>query len=164
MRFYRCDRCGREYTVNMHDINEGALGLRNPTETCLTIDLPTDLCDACRKDFEAWFRQPRMDKAMEEARAKAHEHKNGEVTVLGLEDGRVICPVCGEVFEMFSQFPVTFSNGSVFEKNIVICNCPKCGIRLNTQHINYINLKENKDNEQQLDAKKTSEGLDKKTT
>lgn len=157
MRLFRCDRCGQEYTYNKHGINEGALGLRNPTETCLTIDLPTDLCDDCRKDFEAWFRQPKMDKAMEEARAKQHAHEKNEVTVLGLEDGRVICPVCGEVFEMFKLSFVTLPDGAVCEKNLVIGNCPKCNATLNTQHINYINInkKENKDNEQQSDAEET---------
>lgn len=138
MRFYRCDRCGREYTVNRHGINEGALGLRNPTETCLTIDLPTDLCDDCRKDFEAWFRQPKMDKAMEEARAKQHAHENNDVTVLRLPDGSYVCPVCGESM----SFPAN--------------NCPRCKVKFNAQ-VNYIkmNKKENKDNEQQSDAEKT---------
>lgn len=158
MRLYRCDRCRKEYTFNEHTIDDCKLGMRNPNETALIVALPVDLCDDCLKDFENWFRQPMVDKAFEEAHAKAHEHRDGEVTVLGLEDGRVICPVCGEVFEMFRQCPVILDNGSVFEKNLVIGTCPKCNAKLNTQHINYINLnlkEENKDNEQQLDAKTT---------
>lgn len=140
MRFYRCDRCKKEFNGNEYLVTEDKLGLVEPDKTSMGISFPYDICDDCLKDFENWFRQPMVDKAFEEARAKAHEHKDGEVTVLGLEDGRVICPVCGEVFEMFRQFPVALSNGSVYEKNLVIGSCPKCSAKLNTQHINYINL------------------------
>ena len=147
MRLFRCDRCGREYTVNRHGINEGALGLRNPTETCLTIDLPTDLCDDCRKDFEAWFRQPKMDKAMEEARAKQHAHEKGEVTLLGLQDGRVICPVCGYVFDPIKVECVTLSSQHTADKITYHKSCPKCGSPF-SEHINYINTQEVKENEQ----------------
>ena len=140
MRYYRCDRCGKEFEYNEYTVTTEHIGLTTPNFTNKSIGFEFDLCDDCRKDFENWFRQPSVDKAFEEARAKAHAHEKNEVTVLGLEDGRVICPVCGEVFEMFSQFPVTLTNGSVYEKNLVIGSCPKCNAKLNTQHINYINL------------------------
>lgn len=143
MRFYRCDRCGREYTVNRHGINEGALGLRNPTETCLTIDLPTDLCDGCRKDFEAWFRQPMVDKAFEEAHAKAHAHEKGDVTLLGVDGyGKVICPVCGLVFNLISPKIVKVDN-TYYD---FYGECPKCKTPFN-ENINYVNLKKGGDSD-----------------
>ena len=157
MRLFRCDRCKKEYTFNEYMIDDGKLGMRNPNESALIVELPVDLCDDCRKDFENWFRQPMVDKAFEEAHKKAHSHENGEVTVLGLEDGRVICPVCGEVFDMIITRWVPRSDTSSVVTTITIENCPKCNARLNTQHINYINInkKENKDNEQQSDAEET---------
>ena len=132
MRLYRCDRCKKEYAYNEHGINEGALGLRNPTETCLTIDLPVDLCDDCRKDFENWFRQPMVDKAFEEAHAKAHAHERNDVTILGIGD-KYVCPVCGCIIEFTEDLPLV-------EK------CPKCNSIFNDR-VNWvgdINLKKPK--------------------
>lgn len=137
MRFYRCDRCKKEYTFNKHTIDDCKLGMRNPNETALIVELPVDLCDDCRKDFEAWFRQPRMDKAMEEARAKQHAHENGDVTVIGLQDGRCICPVCGHVFEKFIPRTITFSDGSQIDRVTSLGSCPKCGSLFNQNHITY---------------------------
>lgn len=144
MRFYRCDRCKKEYTFNEYTIDDCKLGMRNPNETALIVELPVDLCDDCLKDFENWFRQPMVDKAFEEVLAKVHAHENGAVTPLGLKDGRVICPVCGlGVLGDVNQYEV----------------CPSCGTPFN-KGIHYVKFitkieKENNNDEQQSDAEKT---------
>lgn len=143
MRFYRCDRCKNEYISNAYGISEGTLGLCDPNAVARIIDLPVDLCDDCRKDFENWFRQPSVDKAFEEVYAKIHAHENGAVTPLGLKDGRVICPVCG--------LGVLGADVKHYEV------CPSCGTPFN-KGIHYVKFtKEEKENnnEQQSDAEKT---------
>lgn len=153
MRFYRCDRCKNEYISNAYGISESTLGLCDPNAVARIIDLPVDLCDDCRKDFENWFRQPSVDKAFEEAHAKAHAHEKGEVTLLGLDDGRALCPVCGLIL---SQGTVTVHDetyGEITRYEV----CPSCG-SLFSENINYIHArkteKENND-EQQLNAEET---------
>ncbi len=154
MRLFRCDRCKKEYTFNEHTIDDCKLGMRNPNETALIVALPVDLCDDCRKDFENWFRQPMVDKAFEEAHAKAHAHEKGEVTLLGLDDGRALCPVCGLIL---SQGTVTVHDdtyGEITRYEV----CPSCG-SLFSENINYIHArkteKENNNDEQQLNAEET---------
>ena len=136
MRFYRCDRCEKEYKRNEYMIDDCKLGMRNPEETALIVELPVDLCDDCRKDFENWFRQPMVDKAFEEARAKQHAHEKGDVTLLGLPDGQAICPVCGLVFD-----PVKAKTVSLVgcKQDATYGTCPQCG-SLFSEEINYINM------------------------
>ena len=139
MRYYRCDRCKNEFDHNEYTVTTEHIGLTTPNFTNKSIGFEFDLCDDCRKDFENWFRQPSVDKAMEEARAKAHAHEKGEVTVLGLEDGRCICPVCGYVFDPIKVSSVKLSYTTV-DKIEYYKSCPKCG-SLFSDNINYINLK-----------------------
>ena len=137
MRFYRCDRCKKEYRCNEYLVTTEAVGMTEPEETCKDFDFEFDLCDDCRKDFENWFRQPMVDKAFEEAHAKAHVHENGDVTVIGLQDGRCICPVCGHVFEKFISRTITLPDGGQTDCVTSLGSCPKCGTLFNQNHITY---------------------------
>jgi len=146
MRLFRCDRCKKEYTFNEYTIDDCKLGMRNPDESALIVALPVDLCDDCLKDFENWFRQPMVDKAFEEAHAKAHAHERNDVTILGIGD-KYICPVCGCIIEFTEDLPLV-------EK------CPKCNSIFNDR-VNWVGdikipkqEKEN-NNEQQSDAEET---------
>ena len=145
MRFYRCDRCKKEFNGNEYLVTEDKLGLVGPDKASMGISFPFDICDDCLKDFENWFRQPMVDKAFEEAHAKAHAHEKNEVTVLGLEDGRCICPVCGYVFDPIKVSGVKLSYKTV-NKIEYYKSCPKCG-SLFSDNINYINLKKEEGHE-----------------
>lgn len=69
--------------------------------------------------------------------------KEGEVTLLGLQDGRVICPVCGLVFNLLDITTVTV-NGTTYDKLTYDKSCPNCGSLFN-DNINYINIKKEGD-------------------
>ena len=137
MRLFRCDRCKKEYRCNEYLVTTEAVGMTEPEETCKDFDFEFDLCDDCRKDFENWFRQPMVDKAFEEAHAKAHAHENGSVTVLGLPDGRLICPVCGHVFTTFTKQVINLADGRTIEGITTLDSCPTCGSIFNQGHITY---------------------------
>lgn len=133
MRFYRCDRCKKEYQRNEYFVTTEAVGMTEPEETCKDFDFEFDLCDDCLKDFENWFRQPMVDKAFEEAHAKAHAHERNDVTILGIGD-KYVCPVCGCIIEFTEDLPLV-------EK------CPKCNSIFNDR-VNWvgdINLKKRGD-------------------
>ena len=97
MRFYRCDRCGEEYTDWNHITTE-ELGLTGDHLVSNLVNFPFDLCDKCRSDFIDWFRQPKADQAFEMALMGVNDHSENSVSVIGMSDGRVICPVCGQVY------------------------------------------------------------------
>lgn len=134
MRLYRCDRCKNEYTFNEYHIDDGKLDLRKPNETALFVELPLDLCDDCRKDFENWFRQPMVDKAFEEAHKKAHSHEHNDVTPIVLEDGRLLCPVCGDASFGGPAYKTMMVDGEARCFRV----CPDCGILFN-DNVNYVN-------------------------
>ena len=137
MRLFRCDRCKKEFTGNDYTVMTDRLGLTEAQFTSKCVDFSFDLCDDCRKDFENWFRQPMVDKAFEEAHAKAHAHEDGSVTVLGLPDGRLICPVCGHVFTTFTKHVINLADGRTVEDITTFSSCPKCGSLFNHGHITY---------------------------
>ena len=134
MRFYRCDRCGEEFTDWLYHVTTEAIGLTGEKFTCKIVDFPFDMCDKCREDFVNWFRQPMVDKAFEEAHKKAHSHENNDVTPIVLEDGRLLCPVCGDASFGGPAYKTMMVDGEARCFKV----CPDCGTLFN-DNVNYVN-------------------------